>query len=90
MNPEDAAAALPTEMSACSCVGCWNVVVHEGKMFCNTHRVQRQNKYKTNHPGHSEAPVLSGDKYELKQEARRTSDTVQAYVDWVEEHGAVS
>ena len=82
-------AALPTGSDgACACVGCWGVVVASAKTFCNTHRVQRQSKYRSTHPDHQPVPELDEEAYERKSEARRTCATVQAYITWVEEHGA--
>ena len=62
------------------------MVVHHTR-YCNTHRRQRQPKYQQTH--NTPAPAeCDEDQYKLKQDARRTCESLQAYVSWVEEHGA--
>ena len=78
---------MPRGVNACAVQGCWETMVVHHTRYCNTHRRQRQPKYQQTH--NTPAPAeCDEDQYKLKQDARRTCESLQAYVSWVEEHGA--
>ena len=78
---------MPHGRNACAVKGCWETLVVQRTRFCNTHRMQRQAKYRQVH-GTPAPEELEQEQYESKQNARRTLATLQEYVSWVEEHGA--
>ena len=77
---------LPPGRNACGVAGCWETMVALRTRFCNIHRVQRQAKYQARPGVPPPAPELDPEPYEMKQEARRTSASLGAFVRWVEEH----